>query len=88
MTNLIRKCYLFSRTIYSAEFFTDYISFLKNIIEEKLELRESTTLHADPHDSKIGESNDRKIEKYVTHVPLSQNSSNILEPKAEYYLLR
>ena len=64
-------------------FLTDCISFLKNIIEEKLELRESTTLHADPHDAKIGESNDRKIEKYGTHVPLHQNSSNLLEQKAE-----
>ena len=83
MTNLIWKCYLFSRIIYSAEFFTNYISFLRNIIEEKLELRESTTLHAHPHDAKIGEINDRKIEKYGTHVPLHQNSSNLLEPKAK-----
>ena len=83
MTNLIWKFYFFSRTIYSAEFFTHYISFLTNIIEEKMELRESTTLHADPHDAKIGESNDRKIEKYAAHVPLHQNSSNLLVRKAE-----
>ena len=83
MTNLIGKYYLFSRTIYSAEFFTHYISFLTNIIEEKHELRGPTTLYADPHGAKIGESNDRKIEKYATHVPLYQNSSNLLEQKAE-----
>ena len=38
---------------------------------------ESKELQVDPHGAKIGEIDDRKIEKYVTHVPFHHNSSNL-----------
>ena len=65
------------------EFFTNYISFLNDISREKLEFRELITLHADLPDAQIREIDVWKIEKYVTHIPLHETYSNLLEWKAQ-----